>query len=228
MHPEKVATVKAFAIGVYFVLCGILVYLLMFNMGIKIEQDASTTKDAILLGVKNESMHIIRNVKVSYVDADLSLKEIGIIDKLMPDEKKEFEFVIPAYFDKTVEIVASAPYHIIAKQKIGLQGRTGPVLNYTIKSVDTVKIDSLLIITAKICNKGNELVENVKFSESHNMTYFKETNGGQEFSLRASECKDVEVVLTPLKTGRTAINFNINANEYNEDAEKEIEVIGNG
>ena len=229
MHPEKVGSAKAFAVLVYLAFTGILVYLLMFNMGLEIDTDISDTSGVIIIELKNNdeiSNHIIRDAKVSFVDAGGEKHTIGEAAKLMPGESKEFRWKIPDYMLSEIILIAEAPYHIDVGYKGDFKGRESATLSYKISSAAKIKIDKIYEISISVCNSGNVIAKEVKITGMYS-DYFEGEEISDSFALIAGECHTYDFGLLAVKLGETEISLNISAEKYNENEKVKVEVIDN-
>ncbi|MFH1240620.1 MAG: hypothetical protein V1672_05395 [Candidatus Diapherotrites archaeon] len=229
MHPEKVAGFKAFAVLVYLAFTGILVYLLMFNTGLEIGTDLSDTSGVILIELKNNdklSNHIIRDAKVSFVDAGGTKHVIGEVAELMPGKSKEFRWQIPDYMLSEVILVAEAPYHVNVGYKGDFKGRETANLSYKISSTLQIKIGKIYEMSVNVCNSGNKPAEEVKITATYD-EHFEGKEISDSFALMADECHKYDFGLLAAKLGQTEINFNISAEKYNENEKRQVEVIDN-
>ena len=228
MHPEKMASIKIFAVGVYFALIGILIYFMMFNFGLSIEASPSTVSDEILLGLKNGSMHTIRDAKLSYIDTDGELKEILTVDTLKPGEVVQTEFIIPAYMLDMVDLVAEAPNHIKFTKEIGFVGKKGASLTYEHRLISPIiAVGKIIQLDIEICNMGNAMAEEVILTATHDESALEGEETEENFSLRAGECKKIYIALETIKTGDTQIDYDIVSENYNKSEKLRIEVIEN-
>ena len=229
MHPEKIAGFKAFAVLVYLAFLGILVYLLMFNTGLELSTDLSDTSGVILIELKNNdevSNHIIRDAKVSFVDAGGAKHSIGEVAKLMPGESKEFIWKIPDYMLSEVVLVAEAPYHVEVSYRGDFKGRETANLSYKINATSKIKINTIYEMSVNVCNSGNKTADDVVITGEYD-NYFEGEEISDSFTLKPEECHTYDFGLLAVKLGQTEINFNISAEKYNENEKVKIEVIDN-
>lgn len=229
MHPEKAGGFKAFAVLVYLAFTGILIYLLMFNQGLEIKTDISDTSGVILIELKNNdevSNHIIRDAKLSFVDAGGTRHMIGEVAELMPGESKEFRWKIPDYMLNKILLVAEAPYHGNVYYEGSFAGRESANLSYKISSFPKIKIGKIYEMSVNVCNSGNANADEVKITGMYS-DYFEGEEISDSFALRIDECHTYKFGLLAVKIGETEINFNISAEKYNENEKIKVEVIDN-
>ncbi len=197
---------------IYATMIIILVFLLFLNFGLEFEKEQVGNKTVVF--VSNNSVHLIKDVNVFAND-----KLIKTVSELEPRQK--IEIVLPK--ENFIKLRAEAPFHITATAEIGLS--TSQISPLTFKTsypnpiIKNQKFEFKLII----CNQSDNSL-NAKIKENHDIFLFKEGGKTNILSIQANACKTQTYELTPLKKGKMLIFFNINAQEFVDGFEAEIEV----
>ncbi len=220
MLPEKRRKATIYFAIIYFVFVGILIYLMVFNTGLKIEEKIDDLSLQKKIFVKNESVKTITNITVSYMQGKEKI-EIMDINKLKSNEIREIVYVFPEGTEK-VQIIIDAPfYSTVAKEVLITKASAG--LNYNIKSPAQIFKDSQFILGFQICNPTT-VKKTALLEEKHETEFFKEGSITTSAEVEADACKNVDYDLTPKKTGVTTIYFKINVQGITDEQQITIQV----
>ncbi len=202
---------------IYLIFGSAFFYLLFMTPGLEFIQEETEGKMRVFLF--NNSSHVINSIEV---ETDFGEK-IASVEQLAPQEKALLQLEGRS---GAVKLVARAPFHAAASRVFSFVegGETEEVkLSYKVTAPSIVFVDLNFVTRIEVCNEGGELSE-VSLEERHGKTFFKEESRVETISLVGGECKEISFTLTPAKTGRTKIYFNVKALSYSREIEKEITI----
>lgn len=205
MLPEHRKKTLLFFLFIYALFGLILIYLLLFNIGLEIVERLDPSTGGKSVFVKNGSSRTIYNISGSYVENG-EKKEILSIWELKSGQEKEITYDFPAEL-RVVELIVEAPYHQSVSKGILLGfGRTG--LSYNFRVPQRIFKDVQFPFVLEICNDTN-ITKDALVEERHDQSFIEDELSIKSVTIAAWDCDDLEYLFTPKKVGLTAINFNI-------------------
>ncbi len=203
---------------VYLVFAGLLVFLLFFNVGLEFE----TIREGNLktTALANNSVHIIDNITVGYLDGAGNFVELERVKSLAPGETIPLDFNKESVVNGAITFRAMAPRHQTAEKKV----------------YDIVKVDYQLTVPSKafenagffvellLCNTGAADVKNIGLDTTVNAEFLDSPNEIESFDLAVGECKLVSLNFKAKKSGTTAIVFNLESDSFNESIRRDIDI----
>ena len=216
---KKKRAVKIFVL-IYAVFGAILIYLLFFNFGLELAGQINEHNNSVDLVVRNNSMHIIRDIAVGYENLDGDATEVGIIELLMPGETSTAE-ISEFTGSGTLVLTASAPYHQKAMQRIELDLRRELNVDFGISVADPVFVGYDFDVVVEVCN-NEESETRAELSESHDTEFFGEEVQEIVLNVPAKSCSSWGLKFTPINAGNTQMYFNFNAQNNTVNLKKEL------
>lgn len=214
MLKGKKRVLLVFAV-IYLVFISILIYLLNFNTGLHFVKEE--TPKGIKLHLKNESVHLIRDVEI----IDEKGEQIAFFEKLLPNEQQVINFG-----KKTmVKLEARAPFHIPTVVEFWVTNIPTEIsLSYKTNYPLTVVKGNMFTIAVEICAKGGS-VSDIGVIPEINKENIEFSGEKIYLDIGQNECKKASFQLKALKKGKTIIVFKIFALNSVKNIEAEIEII---
>lgn len=184
-------------------------YLLLMTPGLKFEIIEKK------LYLKNESSHAIYDVQVKTESGEV----IDCIDALKPGEL--VRIILPPE-KKGALVVASAPFHREATQKVVFESETLSPLNIKV-SHEKAFVGEKFRVFLEMCNESSE-DSYIKVAERHERSFLKEENKTIIVNVKAGACKKIPFEFTAVQKGATSITFDISGELFKESLKEDIMV----
>jgi len=196
---------------IYLTFVFMLVSLVVFTPGMKFMEKEGQVK------LKNNSVHIIKNVRVELADGT----PIDCIPQIMPGSVIDLN--VPEN-KRPTKIIATAPFHARVERTLLPLGKSGFRLNWSINYDTPVKIGKEFELKLRLCAK-NAGLNQLLIKEIHGENLFKEKNENRVIPrLKKGDCKKTSFWLTPIATGKTTVKFELEAENFAKKIEKEIKI----
>ncbi len=222
-NPKKRAA-KVF-VAVLLCFAVIITYLLFFNQGLELEHDYNIDTKIIVITVKNNSIHTIREINISYTTMDGQTKEVAKIEKLESRETKNIEIQKENWMKGFIDVTADALFHQPATKRVIVnEAETQASLSYSITAPEYAFIGFEYPLKIKICNSESKNPINLELSEEHSEEFFEQENTTQKTSIEPGKCSELTYEFIPNKIGETEIYFNIEAGSYSKSFSQRLSV----
>ncbi|HIH21196.1 MAG: hypothetical protein J4478_04250 [Candidatus Diapherotrites archaeon] len=223
MDERKRKIARFFAI-MYLVFGIAIIYLLFFNLGISIEGKTAGGELEVL--VKNNSLHLIRDINVFVVESTGSEKKVLSIQQLVPSEEKAVKLSEIHAVEGKIRLVARAPYHLEVSKEIQIQGQGTGTEDFRVEleAVNKIFAGSEASFKLTICNQFQDSKQ-VKIETVLDAEFFTTVPAARSIELKSSECTTQEFKITGSKAGEATVSFNISGEQFNKRVEKQVQII---
>lgn len=207
---------------IYLVFGIALVYLLFFNTGLTLVQQVD---ESVLnkVFVKNDSIHIIKKIQISYLNPEGSKVTFQEIPALSPSNTADVD-ISKIEFQK-FQLFAEAPFHSPVNQTIAMnESKKATNLKSTILASKVAFISLAYELKMELCNNSKADLADVAIEERHDTSYFKEVPRKDVFDLKAGKCLSKDYSFMPIAEGQTTMYFNILADNTAETQKIEIAI----
>ncbi len=218
--PQHKRKILLFFLAIYVLFGGALIYLLLFNVGLEIEERLDPLSGSKGIFVKNSSSRTIYNISVSYMEGG-EKKEILFIKELKAGEERKIDYSFPPELT-TVELLVEAPYHQAASRPIMLK-LTGTGLTYNFKVQQRMFKGVDFNCALEICNDA-DAAKDVVVEELHDLEFIEGWATTRQATIASMDCEELQYVFTPKKAGLTKIIFNIKVQNITDKREITIRV----
>ncbi len=196
---------------IYLTFVFMLVSLVVFTPGMKFIEEEGQVK------LKNNSVHIIKNVRVELADGT----PVDCIPQIMPGSVIDLN--VPEN-KRPTKIIATAPFHATVEKTLLPLGESGFRLVWSVKYDTPVQAGKEFELKLKLCAQ-NAGLSNLLIKESHGENLFKEKNENRVIPLlKKGECREISFTLTPILAGKTIVKFELEAENFAKKIEKEIKI----
>lgn len=195
---------------VYVTFAALFVALLAYTPGLSFEEDAGKVY------IRNDSFHIVKNVKVELSDGT----PVDCIAQLMPGSKRDLNI---SEAKRPSRITAEAPFHPLAEKTLFPLGKKGFTLAREVLYDAPAQAGKQFELKLKLCAENADLGK-VFIRETHDESFFKEEMINRVIILPMGKCSEESYWLTPLQAGKTKIVFTLEAEGYATAIEEEIRV----
>lgn len=216
----KVAKVFAVLLTIAFIL---LVILMFFSTGLDVSE-AVPVKEGLAVTLQNNSIHLIHDINVSYLDAEKQKVLIAFIASLKPQETKELILLQEYVVEDTVSLVVEAPFHQTLLKHISFAPGAFIRLKPRIRAPKNLFVGRASAIVFELCNEGLALDE-VTITPKFEASFLSVDKTLEKFALAKGACISQEFAFTGLKPGSTTIYFNVNALSFTEDYPILVEIF---
>ncbi|MFA5357506.1 MAG: hypothetical protein WC308_01130 [archaeon] len=238
MESEKAPTVSRKTVYSFFLVAFALIFFVMvywasFQEALSVknpEMGVKGTKAELKMEILNYSKHFVRGITVVVMTSGNS--------QSFPVEDLNAGQV--AYFSQILDIPSDLTYFVEVRAPFN---KTISIEEFTLKSevVDPLKAEVSLsgqantewqmvvgqeyLLTKNICNRSEEALPSIEWTESVSGNYFKEALFPNVFSLSPKECKPITTTLTPTSSGFVTINFNVKVGDFEKSTSKQIKIV---
>ena len=206
MLPDKRKKAIVYFTAIFFVFIGALIYLMIFNTGLKIEENIDDLSMQKKVFITNDSAKTIKNVSISYLEGTKKVKILGI-NRLKPNQTAEIVYSFPSGVEKAT-LIAEAPFYQTVSKEIAI-GKPSTGMRYSIKSPQQIFEGAKFKVSLQICNPST-IEKQALVEEKHSPDFFSEGMITASVKIDADSCRNTDYELTPKAKGSTTIYFNIN------------------
>ncbi|MEM0360143.1 MAG: hypothetical protein QXK06_02280 [Candidatus Diapherotrites archaeon] len=194
---------------IYVAFVGMAIALFLYTPGLSFQEENEK------LFLKNNSVHIVQNIKVELADGT----PIDCISQLAPGSMKE---LYVAESKKPARILAFAPFHATVEKTLLAAGKKAEGISHKTSHEMPVIAGKQFSLNLEICSKAKAI--EVSIAESHEQRFFKEKSQSRSMRIGKGECINSEFLLTPQERGTAKVKFVLEAENYNETIIEEIQV----
>lgn len=225
-------TTYTFFLVAFTIIFFVMVYWASFQEALSVENPVmgvKGTKAELKMVILNTSKHVVRGITVVVKMAGTS--QSFPVPDLNAGQSTDFSQILDIPGDLAYLVEVRAPFN-----------KTISIPPFTLKEevVDPLKVEVSLsgqantewrmvvgqeyLLTKNICNRSEEALPNIEWTESVTGNYFKEALFPNVFSLGPKECKPITTTLTPIASGIAAISFNVKVGDFEKGTSKQIRI----
>lgn len=204
-------------------------YLFFAQIGLVIDGKINLETGQLDVLLKNESSHVIYDIKVFYLDGQQNRHYITVdANRLNPNESIKIVVQKSYASNGAIRLRAEAPYHLEAAKDITVQELGIVDLDGNVSGPNRAFTNSVLSLPLQVCNKGKK-IDNVEVTPLFNSAFFDtQSETVMRIAFEQGECKIITFEFMPKRAGSTAILFNIQAESFNQRVQKNIEIVEGG
>ncbi len=220
---------RKFVYGFFFVIVlfilGIIFYWTVFYQVLELKNSEISVKNSgatIKFDVFNKSNHPIRNVLVT-VFFDKNVSRYGVFD-VNAHDSYSFEKQFPISDNLKYIVEVSAPFNPSLKQPFEITGENINPIELTVQIPLNLKLNVSEVAVLTACNISNISLQNIVVEQTFDSTYFSGDFYPYNFSLAQGECKPLYSTFTPIKSGKTSIEFSVIVGGVPRKASQEVTI----